>query len=324
MSTMKVAAISARFQVPSLTVGHEHLLCTAIEQNDIIVVLLGGRKAQPCARNPFSFKVRESMLLNWYKGLSSEAKYKSKIFLVIELSDSPIDHLAWSKDFDCVLQSALAKAGITDYDVSLYGSRDSFLAQYCGQYSKHVVVDEVLNTSGTAQRRSLACTDPDSMSIEFREGVAYAHQQMYPCIIPTVDIAVIRNDKEGKVYVLMGQKSSYGDKYMFPGGHVDACDYSYEVAAQRELFEETGLKCSSFKYISSHLVDDYRYRGSTHKIMTSLMLAVDWQGQPAADDDLSSLAWVLLDASILEKVCLHHVPLMENLLKCIPKHGILN
>ena len=314
MNNVKVAAISARFQVPLLTIGHEHLLSSAIEQNDVVVILLGGRKAQPCARNPFSFEVRKAMILRWYESKYPYPQNTNKVFLVVELNDSPIGHAHWSSDFDNTLQNVLSSVGVLEYCAFLYGSRDSFLSQYCGSIVNRVYVDEVQNTSGTAQRNCLVNMNPESMSVEFRSGIAYAHQQMYPSVMPTVDIAVISVSGD-RQFVLMGKKDSYGNQYMFPGGHVDTRDESYEAAAQRELKEETGIDCKSFKYISSHRVDDYRYRGSVNKITTTLFLALNWHGNPSAADDLSCVEWVPLDKSILEKVCPHHIPIMESLLR---------
>lgn len=66
-------------------------------------------------------------------------------------------------------------------------------------------------------------------------------------------IAVIDQDKKN---VLMCKKTQkiYEDKYNFVGGHINPKEKS-EVAAYRELFEETGITNQDIKLI--HLADIY-------------------------------------------------------------------
>ena len=58
-------------------------------------------------------------------------------------------------------------------------------------------------------------------------------------------------NKDGCLLIIKRSKKSYSGKgkWDIPGGHVDEADESLELAALRELFEETNLVCSEKKLI---------------------------------------------------------------------------
>jgi bifunctional NMN adenylyltransferase/nudix hydrolase len=108
----------------------------------------------------------------------------------------------------------------------------------------------------------------------------------YPTVFPTVDV-IIR--KDGKL--LLGRKAKQ-DKFRFLGGFADpALDKSYEDAAKREAKEESELVVTKVKYVGSTRIDDPRYRGTEHCIITHLFLAEEWSGEPKASDDIAELKW---------------------------------
>jgi bifunctional NMN adenylyltransferase/nudix hydrolase len=108
----------------------------------------------------------------------------------------------------------------------------------------------------------------------------------YPTVFATVDI-VIRKDGQ----LLLGRKAKQ-DKFRFLGGFSDpACDNSYEDAAIREAKEESDLTISKVRYLGSTRIDDPRYRGTEHCIITHLFLAEEWSGVPKASDDIAELKW---------------------------------
>lgn len=117
----------------------------------------------------------------------------------------------------------------------------------------------------------------------------------YPTVFATVDIVIRINGK-----LLLGRKATQ-EKFpvrpghpgwRFVGGFADpALDNSYEDAAIREAKEETGLTVTSVKYLGSTRIDDPRYRGTEHCIITHLFLAEEWSGEPIASDDIAELKW---------------------------------
>jgi len=125
----------------------------------------------------------------------------------------------------------------------------------------------------------------------------------YPTVFPTVDIVI---KKDGKL--LLGRKAKQ-EKFRFLGGFADpALDNSYEEAAMREAKEESDLNVTQVRYLGSTRIDDPRYRGTEHCIITHLFLAEKWSGEPVASDDIAELRW--FDESTLsvnDFVDEHHV-----------------
>lgn len=125
----------------------------------------------------------------------------------------------------------------------------------------------------------------------------------YPTVFPTVDVVI---KKDGQL--LLGRKAKQ-DKFRFLGGFADpALDNSYEDAARREANEESNLVVTAVKYLGSTRIDDPRYRGTEHCIITHLFLAEEWSGEPVASDDIAELKW-FDEASLSENdfVEEHHV-----------------
>lgn len=125
----------------------------------------------------------------------------------------------------------------------------------------------------------------------------------YPTVFPTVDVVVRKNGK-----LLLGRKAKQ-TKFRFLGGFADpALDNSYEEAAMREAKEESQLDVHTVRYLGSTRIDDPRYRGTEHCIITHLFLAEEWSGEPAASDDIAELKWFDEDAlSENDFVDEHHV-----------------
>ena len=65
----------------------------------------------------------------------------------------------------------------------------------------------------------------------------------------TVQIIVIR---DGQMLMVNDEQPGRGVRLHLPGGRVDETDESWEFAARRELREETGLVCSTWKPIDVH------------------------------------------------------------------------
>ncbi len=108
----------------------------------------------------------------------------------------------------------------------------------------------------------------------------------YPTVFATVDVIIRKGNK-----LLLGRKAKQ-NKFRFLGGFADpALDNSYEDAAKREAKEESNLIVKSVKYLGSTRIDDPRYRGTEHCIITHLFLAEEWNGEPVASDDIAELKW---------------------------------
>lgn len=154
---LKMGVIVARFQVPYLHIGHKHLIDEVMVKSDIVVILLGTSPV-PNAKNPLSFEQREAAIRQFYPDVTE--------VIIQEIKDNPSNE-EWSKSLDAQLED------IKEYDITLYGSRDSFHKVYSGIH-KYKYVDQIDSPSGTDIRRQIIPLDTP----EFRAGVIYAYQQM--------------------------------------------------------------------------------------------------------------------------------------------------
>ena len=285
---MSVGVIIGRFQIHEIHNGHVRLIEAVRKRHEQVLVLLGCNAMGPSQRYPLDFAVRQQMI----RDIASDV-------LVCPVFDHKSDQ-EWSRQVDGMLFSLYPGREIT-----LYGGRDSFVKAYHGHY-KTEVLDFADDTSATEIRRKIAAAPIPST--EFRAGMIYAAQNLLPRVIPTVDIAMVKPDWSE---VLLGRKP--GEKgFRFPGGHVDLSDSCLEQAANRELFEETGMITEGgLHYVCSVAVDDWRHRGNNDtQILTALFWAQYSHGKPEASDDLSAVEWRPLST---DNVVAEHVPLMAAL-----------
>lgn len=113
----------------------------------------------------------------------------------------------------------------------------------------------------------------------------------FPAAIHCVDVAILRNNE-----VLLGRKEDE-IKYRFIGGFANPGESPHETA-KRELEEETGIDIpiDKFKYLSSHFIDDERFKSGPHKLITTLFYAtVDDTYEAVANDDIKSVWWFPMD-----------------------------
>lgn len=110
-----------------------------------------------------------------------------------------------------------------------------------------------------------------------------------------------------KDQILVGHKSTDGQHVRFPGGFVDPCDLSLEMAASRELTEEIGMiEVTPWSYCGSARVNDYRYRSSVDKICTVVFTAEYVFGALRAADDLDWCGWMPQHEAIAKMSPIHN------------------
>ncbi|MFT3826235.1 MAG: NUDIX domain-containing protein [Chitinophagaceae bacterium] len=288
--------IIARFQTPYLHDGHNYLLNEIQSKHNKIVIVLGVSPLKSSKRNPFDFYTREKML----------KQYRADL-VILPLRDQASDTV-WSHHLDDLLQNTFPNESFV-----LYGSRDSFIPAYSGKFPTEALAAQE-GFSATDIRDANA--DKVLDTTDFRFGVNYACQNGYAKVYPTVDVAVL---KDNRTQVLLGKKH-FADQWRFPGGFADPTDDNYEAAAKREMTEECGdIETGEMQYVGSASIDDWRYRQEVDKILTLLFKTDLVYGEPKAADDLADLAWfpvqqlptMMQNNSIVKE---HHV-LMSLLLK---------
>lgn len=299
MNLPDVGVVIARFQCPTLTLAHRALLDYVRDEHPSrFMILLGVSPAGPTERSPLDYMTREMMVAKEYPTA-----------LIFPLNDCRTNDV-WSEAVDSAIASAFGRS-----PAILYGGRDSFIPYYEGT---HITCE--FNTglafSGTADRKEAATIPEDNES--FRKGVIYGVTNQFPRVYPTVDVALVRthtHDMRPELTVLLGRKPTEA-LFRLPGGFTDLEDESFEMAARRELREETGLG-SEGRYVclGSYKVHDWRHRWCKDVgVVTSLFTAPYTFGAATPNDDIAEVKWFPLNADTAAQVVEEHRPLINAVL----------
>lgn len=299
----KLGVIVARFQINMLTAGHIALIGHVRYNNDGILIVLGSPDVSFTDKNPLPYEVRMKML--------RDSGYKGPITQVKDNRDDS----QWSEDLDKAISEYVieTEGKIGKVNVTLYGSRDSFIPHYTGKYKTEIFqpLDNISKVSATKQRKKIAILNQHMNNSAFRRGIIYAVENRFPTAYPTVDVAIVDNMSKN-ANILLGRKPGR-DKYCFIGGFVDPTDQSLEEAALRELSEEIqGITVTNPEYLSSCKIDDFRYKGTKDGIITSFFICRYLSGTPIASDDIEEVMWIPLSYAD-QYISSFHLPLLEKL-----------
>lgn len=273
MKTRSYGIIVGRFQVNDLHDGHMELFRQVKARHDGVIVFVGSHPAGLTKDHPLNFEVRKRMI---------EAKFPD--FIVRELRDTRDDNM-WSKKLDELISTTID--GPVEF--TLYGGRDSFVPHYHGKYKpvELTLSLESQKVSGTAIREKFATTVLESS--DFRAGMIYAAAQLWPVLLPTVDIAIFTTDYQN---ILLGWKDSDPvGKYRFIGGHAEKKQPNYEADARKETFEETTLDPHKMEYIGSANIPDWRYSTPDRGVRTAFFATTVTSQGAVPKDDIAEVKW---------------------------------
>lgn len=288
-----LGVVIGRFQIHELHEGHIALLDFVNEQHDQLLILVGHNSIRFNTVDPFPFHIRKQML---------ESRFPRAT--ILPLPDSPISNEHWSSVVDEKIRGVSYNG-----QAVLYGSRDSFIPSYFGEFPTKEV-PELPNRSATQVRASAAQDHVDDPV--FRLGWLAAIHEQYTVTDPTVDIVIHTPDWRR---VLMGRRGK-GGALRFFGGFVDPEDQSYEEAAKRERAEEAlGIKVGEPEYIGSRRINDPRYGRSAYGIMTTFFAMEYEDGEALAGDDMGLTEWVELTPELKAEVSPTHHGLFDLLLE---------
>lgn len=274
-----IGVVVGRFQIDTLHRGHIALLDHVTQNHNKVIVFLGVAVGEHKEDQALGYATREKMIKSAYPNV-----------VVQPLRDMGDDN-KWSEQLDNKIREVYHHGSVV-----LYGGRDSFIPHYHGRFSTENLGNIIEDTELSATKRREEIKREVRDSADFRAGILYHAANSYPNAFPCVDVAIIReSESENKRYILLGRKPDE-KLFRFPGGHVDPQDTSYESAAKREAMEEVGkIEIANPKYVTSMQVDDWRYRSSKNKIITSLFKFDYIFGTPRAADDIQEVKWFDLD-----------------------------
>jgi len=302
-SQIKIGVIIGRFQIDKLHAGHIAIYNTVSDKSDEVIVLLGSLGAPPTDINPLDHATRVLMVQRQFPNA-----------IIGGIRNYKVDSV-WSKNVDETIQYLITtELPQGNYEVTLYGSRDSFIPHYSGKYKTEELFEcEIQDTSATRVRKAIAQEPIDSE--DFRRGVIYSIENRFPTVFPTVDIAILTPNKE----IVLGRKANETE-FRLVGGFTDVTDQSFLDAAKRECNEETvpkntptPAKYDNFEYVTSIKVKDHRYEGTKDGIMTTLFKCLLISGVPSPADDIAEVKVVKIKDVHPEHLVSEHRALFEQL-----------
>lgn len=289
----EIGVIIGRFQLHNLHEAHKELIQYVIERHDKVIVFLGISSAIGTRRHPLDFITRKYMLEEVFSNL-----------VILPLLDNKSDHV-WSSQIRIKVREVFPSG-----DVTLYGSRDSFIPYYKGTWNC-VELEPTTYISATDIRKKIS--KKVLQSEDFRAGIIYSVYNQYPITHSTIDLLIKKGNQ-----ILLGRKPTQKE-FRFVGGFVDPTDENEIQSCKREGLEETGLELDNFKFICSRKVEDWRYRGIKERgIMTHFYECEVIFGCPTPQDDIEELKWFSFDdlKENYEKILVsEHVKLFEDYIK---------
>ncbi len=113
----------------------------------------------------------------------------------------------------------------------------------------------------------------------------------YPRPAVSVDIVLVqKKDDDFQILLIKREKPPFQGSYALPGGFVDQ-DENLEQAAQRELWEETGLQKINLIQIHTFSDPDRDPRGRVISIAFGAIIEDKYEGKPQAGGDAAELGW---------------------------------
>jgi bifunctional NMN adenylyltransferase/nudix hydrolase len=306
-----VGVFVGRFQVAELTDGHKSLFDTVISRHLKTICVVGLSPINATKNNPLDFSSRRAMIQECYPNVE-----------VLYINDDPSDDV-WSKNLDALIAKNIPPTG----NVTLYGSRDSFIRFYNGRFNTKELVQESF-TSGTITRKKIGFET--AVSKDFRKGAIWATQRQYDTCYMAVDVCIVDGmtiDGHGSILehgprILLARKEKE-PKYRLVGGFIDprmqGKDGDFlESNAKREVVEETTLEVGKLHYVGSFMIDDWRYRSEVNKIASALYLTQYIFGKPVPSDDLEGgeLRWFDIslfddEKELAKHIMPEHIPLVQ-------------
>jgi 8-oxo-dGTP diphosphatase len=118
----------------------------------------------------------------------------------------------------------------------------------------------------------------------------YVYEWPRPAV--TVDVVIVTREAKPRVLLIRRGHEPFKGMWAIPGGFVEI-DEALDVAARRELFEETGVKAKDL--VQLHTFGDPKRDPRGRNISVAYLALVNAEDlQPRAGDDAAEVGWFSL------------------------------
>ncbi len=135
----------------------------------------------------------------------------------------------------------------------------------------------------------------------------------YPRPALTADVAVLRLEGIPEILLVERKDPPFEGMWALPGGFMEI-DESLEVAARRELMEETGIKAGELIRYDSYDEPGRDPRGRT-VTQVFVMIWKETMGEAVADSDANAVKW--FDLTRLPQLAFDHAKIIGDVLEMI-------
>jgi bifunctional NMN adenylyltransferase/nudix hydrolase len=246
----EVGTIIGRFQTNKLHQGHRDLINFALENHRKVIILLGMSKMPNTTKNPLDFASRKLMIQKEFPNVN-----------ILPIVDNKTNE-NWSEEVDKIVSIPYGEKKTV-----IYGSRDSFIPFYSG-INDVIELEPSETYNATNIRKEIARETLDSE--DFRAGVIYSTFNHKPEVKPFVN-TIVHNFK-GEILLGKSKDEKY---YHLLGDFVNHDDDTLEQTSKRNLNEVTSnnINIKNIRYLTSCKFTDWRHKGESSSIMTTIMLA---------------------------------------------------
>lgn len=140
-----------------------------------------------------------------------------------------------------------------------------------------------------------------------------AYTYDYPRPAVTADVAVLRLDEMPEILLIQRKDPPFSQMWALPGGFMEM-EETLEVAARRELMEETGIRAGELIRFDSYDKPGRDPRGRTIT-QVFVMIWKEEMGLPKPGSDAAELQWFGLNE--LPELAFDHQTIVEDVIRMI-------
>lgn len=325
-STKQYGVVIGRFQ--PIHDGHIHLLTTAGEQVDELLILVGSVNQCRSIKNPWTFVERREAITSTLNSVTPSPRG----FQIHPINDNPYDDLEWLHEIHKCVESVTGE----DADVTLFGmfkEGNDYLKWF--RDWKSVSIEPISTTCATGVRTALLVAGDTRIPHDVADDYAYFAQERaqytsypYPdsLTLYCADAVVVCND-----HVLLIQRKYAPGRgtWALPGGFRNNNE-TFRQCAVRELIEETGIAIDKptveRSIVTSELFDSPKRSHGISRTTMAVLIRPNKDTLPAlaSADDAAECRWVpIQDALDNYTLFDDHAAIITSMTAVWPTHAFL-